>query len=401
MSNPVLDIGCPATCQSAGNQDLFATAYHAGIIKRLANHVEHHAAARELFDQVLTKLDAQRPITSACWQPEIGAVVQRLDEGKTQAAVVMALFALHALGVAGSWESALEEPTWGSIGGHIFYLSGHITVDATPSLVEIRSSAAQNAALAFLRTPTGWRLHSENLHPAWQYTAPAFVSFDGFADIYVHASEEPADSRGEVIVNWPIQPLPTLKREIASVGAQNIEAALTVLSKAGSHYLPWVRPLFRGVAATPLTYDDMRQSGSYTSHPGVFSCGFPGGAESIAEVIVHEVSHQNYLLLNAVFPLAQDRDGEKYYSSLKRSERPVSRVFLAYHAAANMALFWDDLSKRMDLNEYYVAEKTEMSEHATSLGEVLNNATGLTESGALLFKTQHELLQERGIVLCS
>lgn len=399
MSTPVLDIGCPITSESPRNQDLFSTAYHGGVIKRLATRVEQDPVASELFEQV-TKLQADLPLTSFCWQPEIGAVTQRLKENDVCAAVVMALFAMHALRVGGAWQVRLPRPTWASVGGHIFELAGLVTVAASADKIEIAREGAENGPLALAWSENGWRLDTSSPHPAWQYSPPSFVDFDGFRDVYAHAWAEPENAGPDLIVNWPIPRMPAAQRGIADIGAKNIAQGLAVLEKAGPQYLRWVRPLFRGVAATPLTYDDMRQSGSYTAHPGVFNCGFPGGPESVAEVIVHEVSHQNFLLLSAVFPLARDHEDEKFFSSLKGKERPLTRVLLAYHAAANMALFWHDLSRHMTLDDYYLAEQDEMNKHADSLAAELARARGLTEAGELLFRAQDELLKERGLVTC-
>lgn len=401
MSTPVLDIGCPITSESARNQDVFATAYHAGVIKRLAANVRRNPAAAELFEQVLVKAQAELPISSACWQPEIGAAARRLKDGDVLGAVVLALFATHALRVGGTWQLRANEPIRAGLGGHLFDLSGRVTVTAAADAIEVAADAAGSSALRLVWTGDGWRLGSGAPHPVWNYAAPHFVDFDGFRDVYVHAWAEPENAGPDIIVNWPIPPSPLPQASaLAALGAANITQGLNVLANAGDRYLRWVRPLFRGVAATPLTHDDMRQSGSYSEHAGVFNCGFPGGAESIAEVIVHEVSHQNFLLLNAVYPLARDQEGESFYSSLKGADRPLTRVLLAYHAAANMALFWDDLSKRVALREYYLAEQIEMNRHVDSLAAELARATGLTEAGRTLFRAQDGLLKGRGLVPC-
>ncbi|MEA2663732.1 MAG: hypothetical protein QOI11_676 [Candidatus Eremiobacteraeota bacterium] len=400
MSTPVLDIGCPVTSTSAHNQELFATAYHAGVVKRLAAQADRDPVTAELF-AVLAKAQAGVPIASACWQPEIGAAARRLRDGDVVGAVVLALFATHALRAGGAWELRTRETIRASLGGHILDLSGRVTVTAGADAIEIATQAAAGSPLAFTWTDAGWRLATDTPHPIWNYAAPDFVDFDGFRDVYVHAWAEPENAGPDIIVNWPIPRSPALQSSgLGALGAQNIARGLGALANAGEQYLRWVRPLFRGVAATPLTHDDMRQSGSYTEHAGVFNCGFPGGAESIAEVIVHEVSHQNFLLLNAVYPLARDQEGESFYSSLKGSDRPLSRVLLAYHAAANMALFWDDLGKRVALREYYLAEQDEMNRHVDSLAVEIGRATGLTEAGQLLFRAQDEVLKQRGLVPC-
>lgn len=53
MSTPVLDIGCPLTSASPEHQDLFAAAYHRGVVKRLASKVDADPLAARLYERLL------------------------------------------------------------------------------------------------------------------------------------------------------------------------------------------------------------------------------------------------------------------------------------------------------------------------------------------------------------
>ena len=398
MNNPVLDIGSALTHASPSSQALFATVYHRGVMKRLIKRTQDDVQAARLSRIVETYQDAL-PTTACCWQPEAGAVIARLTEGRLRAAAVTALFGMHALRVGGRWSARIDEPVWVSMNGNIFELRDSVAVEASPDCVLVEQSGAARSVLRFEWTQCGWEMRQE-AGEAGSAFSPERVRFAGFEDVYAQPWSEPNDGAVDIIVDWPITPQRRGDHQIARTAAENLTRGLEVLAVAGERYLSWIRPLLRGVAATPLTYDDMRQSGSYTLHPGVFNCGFPGAPESVAEVLVHEVSHQNYLLLNAVFPLADDQGGETYYSSLKGSERPVSRVLLAYHAAANMALFWSDLALARPLDDYYRREQEQMYDHVRSLANVIAEATGLTQAGQALFRAQQSLLQERGILSC-
>ncbi len=76
--------------------------------------------------------------------------------------------------------------------------------------------------------------------------------------------------------------------------------------------------------------------------PGVVSCSFPIGAAALAETFVHEASHQHLNIVRRLGPVVNRTDAGLYYSPLKGSARPIEAILVAYHAVANMLLFYRD-----------------------------------------------------------
>ena len=60
----------------------------------------------------------------------------------------------------------------------------------------------------------------------------------------------------------------------------------------------------------------------------------------IAEVLVHECAHQYFYLLAYVGPYDDGSDERLYWSPPLRRNRPLSRILMAYHALANVRLFY-------------------------------------------------------------
>jgi HEXXH motif-containing protein len=400
MNSLVSSFASPLCFASSEYHDVLSTAYCKGILNRLRKQLDNHDGSASLFDAHIPELSAHIPVSRECWQPELGAIQQRLDERHQLAAVAQALFALHALQLPISWSVSLQPRTRFSFAGHFFSVVGAIEVEGGEAELRIRSDRC-NVDLCFRRISGRWECQSGHTDPLWAYSAPTFVSHEELRHVYVHDWNEPDVTIDDVVVEWPIAER-SGRESLASSAAESIRDGLVALQAANPLYFEWASTLFRGVAATPLGHDDMRQSGSYIHHPGVFNCGFPGFAcESTAEVIVHEISHQNYLLLNSVYPLCNDNIDGLIYSSLKGKERSLSRVLFAYHAAANMALFWNDLARKKPLNEYYLHEKSTMDKHVNALAQALNGARGFTDAGKRFFDLQYALLKERDILQLS
>lgn len=392
----IADTMSPRSFRANRSHDILATAYLKGIIGKLNRATPSDSPARRTIDQTLVPMLAQLATSNLCWQPEVGAVMQRMREGNLQGAAVQALLVLHSLGLSGSWELLLSQSTDFSFAGNFFSCRGAITVSASDS--ELQVGGAEGQFLHLVRQGTRWVIAGGGAH-TMSYRQPGYCRHARFEGVYVHDWMEPEVIGEDVVVEWPITVNCGARQSLVSAALDTIDAGLAVLAQADESYLRWVEKLFRGVAATAYRHDDMRQSGSYLDHPGVFNCGFPGhAAASTAEVIVHEMSHQNFLLLNSVFPLCVDHADDQIYSALKGRKRPLSRVLFAYHAAANMALFWDDLAAKGPLNPYYETERQTIYRHALSLTEGLSQARGLTEAGAYYFKLHNALLGERGIV---
>ncbi|MDC8758312.1 aKG-HExxH-type peptide beta-hydroxylase [Janthinobacterium fluminis] len=400
MKQMVVGSYAPHLYQATGDLDTLATAYHRGVLKRLARQVEQVPKLGGLFALCRSLVMTLMPTTAAAWQPELGATLRKSSTGSTEAAVIHALFALHALRVPASWDFVLTAPLRLSVAGHIFDAAGHISVQAKPDSITIARLDSALEPLTLHWSEAGLR-YCGVLPPEspWQYCAPTFLGRKDFEHIYLQSWREPApDTVPEIIVQWPIPLLAGADAELAGNCAAQVADALDLLAQAGPHYLPWLKPLFRGIATCPLIAPNMRQSGSFSWHSGVFSCGFPLSTEFLSEVFVHEMSHQHYLLISSIVPLTKkDAVEEIYFSTLKGKKRNLDKILLTYHATANMVLFWHDVIVGLGAaTPRNVREREVMLRHTHGLAQVLSTVDGLTEAGRAMFHAQGELMNERG-----
>lgn len=381
--------------------DILATAYHKGMTKRLAKAIPDAPSAAELFALFKHLSDTALPVTSRCWQPEIGAVLACMSRKEIDQAVIHGLFALHALGVAADWGHRFDRPVRLSMAGHLFDVDGAFSVHAEAHRLAVVRHDGGLDRLVFEREDGVWRLRGQHApHPAWKYSAPVFLTQPGFESVYLQSYVEPSASAvEEMIIDWPVRLEEGEMALCAARAAPQVAEAMRLLERTAPCYLPWVRPLFRGIGPGPLVDDNIRQSGSFSWHPGVFSCGFPLSTPFLAEVIVHEMSHQHYMLADSVVPLVKPgRNEEIYYSSFKGKNRNIEKILLTFHAVANMLLFWHDFIHNLgDTDPANQKQMQLMRRHGVGLVQILLTTDDLTEAGAGMFAEQYRLLTERGI----
>lgn len=400
MKEFVARCAAPQARREGESPDVLANLFQRAVIRRIGRNLGGLPAIEALHRNVLLPVSKNIAPTSLSWQPEIGTALTKSKQGDPASATVHALFAMHALGQQGRWSMDFAAPRRFSVDGHFFDLDGVVTVDASADRIGIDCRGER--ALELRRTAYGWTMSdADRLSDDWHYIAPQRVDYAGFESVYLQPWREPDNAREiiDIVIDWPPQPAEgqTDEGRVPALAiARQIAQALDTLAIADPCYLDWIKPLFRGMATTPLLSDGMRQSGSYVDHPGVFNCGFPTPPEALAEVIVHEMSHQYLMLLSAVVPLVNATMGEVYYSSLKGRVRTLDRVLLAYHACANMSLFWLDLIAREGQTEPRDEQLSIMLGHTCELADVLEQSKGLTEAGRLLFETQVECLQAKG-----
>ncbi|MDC8758315.1 aKG-HExxH-type peptide beta-hydroxylase [Janthinobacterium fluminis] len=397
----IVESAAPLSYRPNANLDVVAAAFHAGVMKRLSRAAAGVPVAEALARYCGEMMRQPWPTTSSCWQPEVGATLQRIHEGKPLEAALQALFALHALRIAGTWCVELSGPVRVSMAGHIFDVRGKIDVQAASGKLVILDRDGVLAPLEFGAVGGGWRILGQCAPDAgWRYARPSFFKEEGFEGSYVQPWRLPdCHRRGDdLIVDWPQQPVGADEAALAADVATQMPGVFALLRHIGPHYLSWCAPVFRGIAACPSYDAGMRISASFPSHTGVVSVAFPLSTPYLAEILVHELSHQYFLMLGAAIPLLKKRaDDALYYSSFKMKQRPLSKIFLAYHATANMALFWHGLLSVPTPHTALAAEElAKLLPHTKSLGGTIAASGGLSEAGEAMFGTQRALLQERG-----
>jgi HEXXH motif-containing protein len=152
-------------------------------------------------------------------------------------------------------------------------------------------------------------------------------------------------------------------------------------------YLRWVERVLNGILVCHLEESARVVSGSEEDVPGLIHASFPCGRMDTAEVLVHECAHQYFYMLQRVGPVDDGEDRELYWSAVARRRRPLSRILMAYHAIANVRLFYEEIRARGGADVAYVdTHQAQVDETVASLDEPLRDNPTLTHLGRGLYE---------------
>lgn len=198
-----------------------------------------------------------------------------------------------------------------------------------------------------------------------------------------HVTSERIDLRLELAIpaNSSLPASPYIRAatsdEIVSA-KRRVREAVHIIDACSPRISDWVGiGLYAIVGA--WTEGDLDFSQSEPQHLGRAVISLNADARNIAEMLVHEASHQHFFTLQRLACLNTGR-GETVYSPITRSERPVSKALLGYHAAANILNFYDNIPIAM------VAPDTRrrrdfIHDMCVEFSSGLSKATSLTRDG--------------------
>ncbi len=178
--------------------------------------------------------------------------------------------------------------------------------------------------------------------------------------------------------------------EPAEVSAAKAQAALkraiALLRVHSPRYLRWVDRVLRGVMACKGSANHLR-SGSDFNLPGVVQMSFPASAAAHAEMLVHECSHLNYQILTRLGDVDDGSDETLYFSPVKHTGRRIDRILLAFHAFANVMLFYRDcLATGIDDDGYCERNVEATIPQLATLDKALRTTPALTPLGRALYE---------------
>jgi HEXXH motif-containing protein len=164
------------------------------------------------------------------------------------------------------------------------------------------------------------------------------------------------------------------------------QRAFDLIAATAPEYERWVTRLMRHIVLLKNEPSIIR-SGSTVRHPGLSHLSYTDNRVSIAEMLIHEVSHQHFRLLERVGPLVDGNDNQLYYSPVKRKGRSLERILLAYHAFGNMLLFYRACLQDRKLDRNHCARNVdEIEEQLRILDEPLNDNPSLTDLGQSIYR---------------
>src|SRR6266852_5178334 len=104
-------------------------------------------------------------------------------------------------------------------------------------------------------------------------------------------------------------------------------------------------------------------------------------------MLVHEATHLYFHLLCSVGNVDDSSDSTLYYSPIKRQGRPIRAILLAYHAFANVVLFYR-LCQEKGLSDdgYCRQQENDLLPQLKQLEASLHTTRALTPLGLALWE---------------
>jgi HEXXH motif-containing protein len=181
---------------------------------------------------------------------------------------------------------------------------------------------------------------------------------------------------------------------ITSTEVQPFAAALDVLSLHVPEYLEWVQGVLRGVLVCRCDHSRTRSS-SWMHAPGIVLVSWSADPVAVAEMLVHESSHQYFHLLSRLGRVDDGSDVREYFSPAVQRSRPLSKILIGYHAFANVLLFYQALLRNGFANDPHCRATEERLCHDVELLALpLRDNPALTQIGRDMTRPLMEHVRE-------
>jgi HEXXH motif-containing protein len=159
-------------------------------------------------------------------------------------------------------------------------------------------------------------------------------------------------------------------------------AAFDLVRRCSPSYLQWIDRGIRDIVPVEVP-DGAMISGSHTQRWGEVYMTSRLEPLKFAEMLVHEVSHQHYFFGGFLSPVEDGSDSHLYYSPVKKTGRPIDKILLAYHAFANVILFYRQCR---ELGVDTGVEEASILPELAQLEEPLRQTHGLTPLGRAIWE---------------
>jgi HEXXH motif-containing protein len=164
------------------------------------------------------------------------------------------------------------------------------------------------------------------------------------------------------------------------------QAAFDLIAAVSPPYRDWVTRLIRFILPLDAQPGAM-VNGSQGHRWGEVHMSSKLDPLMHAEMLVHEASHQHYFLAESLGRVSDGTDPTMYYSPLVREHRPVERILLAYHAVANILLFYDDYEAAGgEITPFFTRNRAQLRAELEQLAPPLRTNRGLTGIGHAMWQ---------------
>lgn len=352
------------------------------FVNQFAGLFSRTSGLNALFSNLL---EADLPFDLA-WSSDLGnlhrATLQRDEERAMNYAAAFALMA-GTQGFGGEWELTLSRPAKFFWDDWLLPECDKLSVvgDEVSGCINL-SLGAEQTQISFARSGNGWTCQT----PGRAVRLPAFgrgtrqlVLVPRSAALNNGFFRDAEDAAG-ALESFP----PTL--------IETLTCVLDLLEHQVPHYFDWVVRIIRRVAVLHSEQDRLN-SGSHTYQYGSIHISDSPRVLSVAEMFIHEASHQYLELLTKLGPAVHPTHAKLYYSPVKQCDRPLHRILLAYHAFANVMLFYGDVLERGLADDYFHNLRNVLSEDLHQLEQPLIGSNAIMPIGRALVQP----LIERGV----
>jgi HEXXH motif-containing protein len=370
---------CP---QEGLDEPLFSTIaveYARGVADRFlstyrAHLTEFSSGLVEFLDSWLeTAIDF-----SQAWSPiygQLGEILAGRSPLTPGPATIRLALAVHEHGIPGEWDASLSSVTSFRFARWVLPKAMHFHVQGDRSRVIIETRVNGDAPQQYVFTSDGSRWSAPNELTSYP-ELPMERNRLMFLLLEPLYSPEFSFLQEELLPEsaWPGLPA-------------RYDESFHILRSAVPEYLTWVDRTMRNII--PLRGGDAGTitSGSTKGDPGTCHMCSGNNALALAEMLVHEATHQYYHVLTRVAPVHDGSDTNLYYSPIKRRGRPIQYILLAYHAFANVLLFTRACLQNgvADPEAYLSANEAELLPQLMQLEDALKETRALTPVGLSLW----------------
>jgi HEXXH motif-containing protein len=279
-------------------------------------------------------------------------------------------------GAAADWEARLDPAARMRVGASVLPAGERLRVRADGRRLEIRLRRGRRT---------------------WTWMLPQPVPFAARLDGAENLSAAHAGKDARVLILREGAPgLDTSLEEAAADGDPDsivppLDAALRLIGKYAPRYLRWIQRVVRQIL--PLRdRTGMTTSSTAEWRPGILYLANRPDPSALAEMLLHEGSHQYMYVLRRLGPLDDGSDPSLYYSPISGQMRPLATIVLAYHAVGNILLFCRDCPAKSGLRPRRIEK--EYSEAIVAYERVLRGNRALTHFGAALWEPLSERLHD-------
>jgi HEXXH motif-containing protein len=266
------------------------------------------------------------------WSSAPATILQALQTGESfaaQRAAAEVLLHSGANGLTGDWEIRLEQPS-------IFLWDSWLLPKATRLVVQNNGSTARILASLDGRESES-RLDWSAEDKVWRTDdlkqLPRVVD-DAYSVTLLLGDADPGIKCDNAVLET-----------ISPAGYESISRALGLMREVTPTYYTWVTRVLRRLVIVEAPEHTLR-SGNQEGYCGTFYVSECLDPVLVAEMFVHESSHQYYNALVRLEDVTDKSDQTMYYSPFVRRERTLDRLVLAYHAFANVLLFYRECFDR-------------------------------------------------------